>query len=34
MGNERSIGSPLGDKGNLRDFLKDLLLKELGSYLT
>jgi len=30
-GNMRNIGSPFVDKGKLRDFLKDLLFKKLGS---
>jgi hypothetical protein len=32
--NMRSIGSPLICKGRLRAFLKDPLLKELGSFST
>jgi hypothetical protein len=33
-GNTSSSGCPFMDKGNLRTFLKDPLLKELGNYST
>jgi hypothetical protein len=33
-GNTKCTGSPFMNKGNLRAFLKDPLLKELGNYST
>jgi len=33
VGNMRSIGSPFVDKGRLRAFSKEPLLKELKNYL-